>query len=133
MDKVLEQLSKLLGVGTDALEKAVNSVGSNYQEVYQTLVHEMAIKSVADNFRIVTIVLSIIGIAYYLLIGANYYIEADKVYPNKDNLQRYKKHAIGVSKIFIPLYLASLLFISLSPLLYPNLNLILELLNKAGG
>lgn len=133
MDKVLEQLAKLLGVTVDSLESVISSIGGNYQEIYQTLVREMTFKSVADNLGIALFILSIIGGGYYVFMAVNYFIELDKYYPDDDTLRNYKKYIINVSKIFIPVYLVLVLLISLSPLLYPNLNLILELLEKAGG
>ncbi|MCQ9211833.1 MULTISPECIES: hypothetical protein [unclassified Streptococcus] len=133
MDKVLEQLAKLLGVTVDSLESVVSSIGGNYQEIYQTLVREMTFKSVADNLGIVLAISSAAGACYYVFMAAIYFIELNGYYPDDETLRRYKKYIINVSRIVIPFYLVLALIVSLSPLLYPNLNLIMGLLEKAGG
>ncbi|MCQ9211644.1 MULTISPECIES: hypothetical protein [unclassified Streptococcus] len=133
MDKVLEQLAKFLGVTVEGLQGVISSIGGNYQEIYQTLVREMTFKSVADNLGVVLIILSAAGTCYYVFMAIIYFIELNSYSPDNDILRRYKKYIINVSKIFIPIYLVLALLISLSPLLYPNLNLILELLEKTGG
>lgn len=133
MDKVLEQLAKLLGVTVEGLQGVISGIGGNYQEIYQTLVREMTFKSVADNLGVVLVILSLVGGGYYIFMAVIYFIELNDYYPDNDTLRNYKKYIINVSKIFIPLYIVLSLLISLSPLLYPNLNLILELLEKAGG
>lgn len=133
MDKVLEQLAKLLGVTVDSLESVISSIGGNYQEIYQTLVREMTFKSVADNLKIALIALSIVGLCCYVFCAFAYFMELNRYYTEEENLTKYKKYIISVSKIFIPVYLVLALLIGLSPLLYPNLNLIMGLLEKAGG
>lgn len=128
MDKVLEQLAKLLGVTADGLQAVISSIGGNYQEIYQTLVREYTVYSVVVNTR--TLLGIILFIASIVCAIANCIVFFDEGYENISDTG--KKALKYINTALVVGFL--ILFLSLfSPLLYPNLNLILGLLEKAGG
>ena len=56
LNNLLNELAKMLGVGTDALKGTLDSIGTNYKEVYSTLVREYTIKQVMDNLSLISVV-----------------------------------------------------------------------------
>lgn len=128
MDKVLEQLAKLLGVTADGLQAVISSIGGNYQEIYQTLVREYTVYSVVVSTR--TLLGAILFIASIVCAIVDCIVFFDEGYENISDIG--KKALKYINTALVVGYL--ILFLSLfSPLLYPNLNLIMGLLEKAGG
>lgn len=128
MDKVLEQLAKLLGVTADGLQAVISSIGGNYQEIYQTLVREYTVYSVVVS--IITLLGSILFIASIVCAIVDCIVFFDEGYENISDIG--KKALKYINTALVVGYL--ILFLSFfSPLLYPNLNLIMGLLEKAGG
>ncbi|MGT2969102.1 hypothetical protein [Streptococcus azizii] len=128
MDKVLEQLAKLLGVTADGLQSVISSIGGNYQEIYQTLVREYTVYSVVVNTR--TLLGIILFIASIVCVIANCIVFFVEGY---EYISDTGKKALKYINTGLVVGILILLLSFFSPLLYPNLNLILGLLEKAGG
>lgn len=128
MNKVLEQLAKLLGVTADGLQAVISSIGGNYQEIYQTLVREYTVYSVVVNTR--TLLGIILFIASIVCAIVDCIVFFDEDYENISDIGKKALKYINTALVvgFLILFLSFF-----SPLLYPNLNLIMGLLEKAGG
>lgn len=114
LNALLNELAKMLGVGTDALKGTLDTIGTNYKEVYSTLVREYTIKQVTDNLCFVSaIALLILG-----AISGIYMME-------KEKLGVPWSLAVGLT-----LCILVLLLTMISPIFYPNINLINNLVNK---
>lgn len=114
LDKVLTELAKLLGVGKDALKGTLDTIGANYKEVYATLAREYAIKEVVNSLWWV----SVIGLILFLVMTTFYMME-------KEDFKTNKFLTIGTTICLVTLVLT--LF---GPIFYPNINLVMNLLNK---
>lgn len=114
IDNLLNQLAKMLGVGTDALKGTLDSIGANYKEVYSTLVREYTIKQVMDN-------LAFISATALLILGAmsGIYIMAT------EELKLPWFLIVGLTLCVLVVLLAMI-----SPIFYPNINLINSLVNR---
>ncbi|MER0122410.1 hypothetical protein ABQH43_01580 [Streptococcus sp. ZJ100] len=125
MDKVLEQLAKLLGVTVDSLQGIVTQIGGNYQEIYSTLVREYTLYSVLTGVKtFVFILFGIFGVACVFL-DVNILVEG--IYHDlDDSKKRFVKNAHLILLCLIILVCVTFFF----PLFYPNLNLILGLLDR---
>ena len=108
LNNILKELANLLGVSKDALD----TVGANYKEVYSTLVREYAIKSVIDSLWWV----SVIGLILFMT--TFYMMEKEEFKTNKFLM-------VGTITCIITLVLT--LF---GPIFYPNINLVMSLLDK---
>lgn len=114
LNTLLNELAKMLGVGTDALKGTLDSIGTNYKEIYSTLLREYTIKQVMDN-------LSVVSTTALLILGA-----ISGVYMiDKEELKLPWFLAVGLT-----LCILVLLLTMISPVFYPNINLIDSLLNK---
>lgn len=114
IDNLLNELARMLGVGTDALKGTLDSIGANYKEIYSTLLREYTIKQVMDNLAITSFVaLIILGVMNGMYIT-------------------------GTEKLRLPWFLTVclvlciliLLLTMVSPIFYPNINLINSLVNR---
>lgn len=114
LNNLLNELAKMLGVGTDALKDTLGAVGSNYKEVYSTLVREYTVKQVMDN-------LAFISAIALLVLGAmsGIYIMAT------EELKLPWFLIVGLTLCILVLLLAMI-----SPIFYPNINLINSLVNN---
>lgn len=112
LNNILKELANLLGVSKDALKSTLDTVGANYKEVYSTLVREYAIKSVIDSLWWV----SVIGL--FLVMTTFYMMEKEEFKTNKFLM-------VGTITCIITLVLT--LF---GPIFYPNINLVMSLLDK---
>ena len=111
---LLNELAKMLGVGTDALKGTLDAIGTNYTNVYNTLLREYTIKQVMGN-------LSVVSTTALLILGA-----ISGVYMiDKEELKLPRFLAVGLT-----LCILVLLLTMISPVFYPNINLIDSLLNK---
>ena len=111
---LLNELAKMLGVGTDALKGTLDAIGTNYMDVYNTLLREYTIKQVMDNLTLASATaLLILGVA------SGVYIV------DKEELKIPWFLVVGLS-----LCVLVLLLTMISPVFYPNINLIDSLLNK---
>lgn len=114
LDNLLNELAKMLGVGTDALKGTLDSIGTNYKEVYNTLVREYTIKQVMDNLAFMSVVaLLIFGVMSGLYIMAT------------EELKLPWFLTVGLT-----LCILVLLLTMISPIFYPNINLIDSLVNR---
>ena len=114
LDNLLNELAKMLGVGTDALKGTLDSIGTNYKEVYNTLVREYTIKQVMDNLAFMSVVaLLILGVMSGLYIMAT------------EELKLPWFLTVGLT-----LCILVLLLTLVSPIFYPNINLIDSLVNR---
>lgn len=114
LNNVLNELAKLLGVSKDALKGTLDTIGANYKEVYSTLVREYAIKSIIDSLWWV----SVIGLILFLVMTIFYMME-------KEDFKINKFLSVGTITCIITLVLT--LF---GPIFYPNINLVMSLLNR---
>lgn len=114
LDNILKELANLLGVSKDALKSTLDTVGANYKEVYSILVREYAIKSVIDSLWWV----SVIGLILFLVMTTFYMMEKEEFKTNKFLM-------VGTITCIITLVLT--LF---GPIFYPNINLVMSLLDK---
>lgn len=114
LNNVLNELAKLLGVSKDALKGTLDTIGANYKEVYSTLVREYAIKSIIDSLWWV----SVIGLILFLAMTIFYMME-------KEDFKTNKFLSVGTITCIITLVLT--LF---GPIFYPNINLVMSLLDK---
>lgn len=111
---LLNELAKMLGVGTDALKGTLDAIGTNYMDVYNTLLREYTIKQVMGN-------LSFVSATALLILGA-----ISGIYMiDKEELKLPWFLIVGLTLCI----LVSLLTM-ISPVFYPNINLIDSLLNK---
>ena len=114
LNALLNELAKMLGVSTDTLKGTLDTIGTNYKEVYSTLIREYTIKQVTDNICFVSaIALLILG-----AISGIYMMEKEK---------------LGVPlflAVGLTLCILVLLLTMISPIFYPNINLINNLVNK---
>lgn len=114
LNNLLNELAKMLGVGTDALKDTFGAVGSNYKEVYNTLVREYTIKQVMDN-------LAFISAIALLVLGA-----VSGIYMvDKEEFKLPWFLTVGLTLCILVLLLAMI-----SPIFYPNINLINSLVNR---
>ena len=111
---LLNELAKMLGVGTDALKGTLDSIGTNYKEIYSTLLREYTIKQVMDNLSLI----SVVGL-FLLCIISGLYIMA---------IEELKLPWFLI--VGLTLCILVLLLTMISPVFYPNINLIDSLLNK---
>lgn len=114
LNNVLNELAKLLGVSKDALNDTLDTIGANYKEVYSTLVREYTIREVINSLWW----FSVIGLVLFCGMSSFYIVEAGE----------YK-----ISKFLtvgIVTCLSTLVLTLFGPLFYPNINLIMSLLNK---
>lgn len=114
LDALLNELAKMLGVGTDALKGTLDTIGANYKDVYNTLVREYTIKQVMDNLSLTSVVaLFLLGIMSGIYIIAN------------EELKLPWFLAVGLTLCTLVLLLTMI-----SPIFYPNINLIESLVNR---
>lgn len=114
LNNLLNELAKMLGVGTDALKGTLDTIGTNYKDVYSTLVREYTIKQVMDNLALTSVVaLLLLGIMSGIYIMA------------KEDLKLPRFLVVGIT-----LCILVLLLTMISPIFYPNINLISNLVNK---
>ena len=114
LNNLLNELAKMLGVGTDALKGTLDTIGTNYKDVYNTLVREYTIKQVMDNLALTSVVaLLLLGImsGIYIMV--------------KEDLKLPRLLTVGIT-----LCILVLLLTMISPIFYPNINLISNLVNK---
>lgn len=114
LNSILKELAKLLGVSNDALKGTLDTIGANYKEVYSTLAREYAIKEVVDKLWWV----SVVGLAIFCLMSFIYMMEEEDFVISK------------FLKVGLLTFIVALISTSFGPLLYPNINLIMSLLNK---
>ena len=114
LNSILKELAKLLGVSNDALKVTLDTIGANYKEVYSTLAREYAIKDVVDKLWWA----SVIGLILFCVMTIFYMMEEEDFVTNKFL-------TIGTTTCLVILVLT--LF---GPIFYPNINLIMGLLNK---
>lgn len=111
---LLNELAKMLGVGTDALKGTLDSIGTNYKEIYSTLLREYTIKQVMDNLSLI----SVVGL-FLLCIISGLYIMA---------IEELKLPWFLI--VGLTLCILVLLLTMISPIFYPNINLIESLINR---
>lgn len=114
LNSILKELAKLLGVSNDALKGTLDTIGANYKEVYSTLAREYAIKEVVDRLWWA----SVIGLVLFCAMTLFYMMEEEDFVIN-----RFLK--VGITTCLVILVLT--LF---GPIFYPNINIIMGLLNK---
>lgn len=114
LNNVLNELAKLLGVSRDALQGVLSVIGSNYKEVYSTLAREYAIKQIVDSLWLT----SLIGLMIFIMLSTLYIFITEEL-----KLIRFMK--VGL----ISCILVTVLTI-FGPIFYPNINLVMSLLNK---
>ena len=107
LNNILKELANLLGVSKDALKSTLDTVGANYKEVYSTLVREYAIKSVIDSLWWV----SVIGLILFLVMKTFYMTEKEE----------FKTNITCIITLVLTLF---------GPIFYPNINLVMSLLDK---
>lgn len=114
LNNLLNELAKMLGVGTDALKGTLDSIGTNYKEVYNTLVREYTIKQVMDNLSLI----SVVGLFILCIISGLYIMDIEEL-----KLPRFL--IVGLTLCTLVLVLTMI-----SPIFYPNINLIDSLVNR---
>lgn len=114
LNNVLNELAKLLGVSKDALKGTLDTIGANYKEVYSTLAREYAIKGVIDSLWWS----SVIGLVIFCLMSIIYMMEEEDFI-----ISKFLK--VGLLTCTITIILTSF-----GPIFYPNINLIMGLLDK---
>nr|DAH20003.1 MAG TPA: Translation initiation factor IF-2, N-terminal region [Bacteriophage sp.] len=114
LNSILKELAKLLGVSNDALKGTLDTIGANYKEVYSTLAREYAIRDVVNKLWWA----SVIGLILFCVMTMFYMME-------KEDFKTNKFLTIGITICLVTLVLT--LF---GPIFYPNINLIMGLLNK---
>lgn len=114
LNALLNELAKMLGVGTDALKGTLDSIGTNYKEIYSTLLREYTIKQVMDNLSLI----SVVGL-FLLCIISSIYIMA---------IEELKLPWFLI--VGLTLCILVLLLTMISPIFYPNINLIESLINR---
>lgn len=114
LNALLNELAKMLGVGTDALKGTLDSIGTNYKEIYSTLLREYTIKQVMDNLSLI----SVAGL-FLLCIISGIYIMA---------IEELKLPWFLI--VGLTLCILVLLLTMISPIFYPNINLIESLINR---
>lgn len=114
LNALLNELAKMLGVGTDALKGTLDSIGTNYKEIYSTLLREYTIKQVMDNLSLI----SVVGL-FLLCIISGIYIMA---------IEEFKLPWFLI--VGLTLCILVLLLTMISPIFYPNINLIESLINR---
>lgn len=114
LNNILKELANLLGVSKDALKSTLDTIGANYKEVYSILVREYAIKGVMDSLWWV----SVIGLVLFCGMSCFYIID-------KEEYKISKFLTVGTVTC-----LATLVLTLFGPIFYPNINLIMGLLNK---
>lgn len=114
LNNLLNELAKMLGVGTDALKGTLDTIGTNYKDVYNTLLREYTIKHVMDNLSLI----SVVGL-FLLSIISGIYIMA---------IEELKLPWFLI--VGLTLCILVLLLTMISPIFYPNINLIESLVNR---
>ena len=114
LNALLNELAKMLGVGTDALKGTLDSIGTNYKEIYSILLREYTIKQVMDNLSLI----SVVGL-FLLCIISGIYIMA---------IEELKLPWFLI--VGLTLCILVLLLTMISPIFYPNINLIESLINR---
>lgn len=114
LNALLNELAKMLGVGTDALKGTLDSIGTNYKEIYSTLLREYTIKQVMDNLSLISV-----GGLFLLCIISGIYIMA---------IEELKLPWFLI--VGLTLCILVLLLTMISPIFYPNINLIESLINR---
>lgn len=114
LNALLNELAKMLGVGTDALKGTLDTIGTNYKDVYNTLVREYTIKQVMDNLSLI----SVVGL-FILSVISGIYIMA---------IEELKLPWFLI--VGLTLCILVLLLTMISPIFYPNINLIESLVNR---
>lgn len=114
LNNLLNELAKMLGVSTDALKGTLDSIGTNYKEVYSTLVREYTIKQVMDNLSLI----SVVGLFILCIISGLYIVAVE-------DLKLPRLLIVGFTLCTLVLLLTMI-----SPIFYPNINLIESLVNR---
>lgn len=114
LNNLLNELAKMLGVGTDALKGTLDTIGTNYKEVYSILVREYTIKQVMDNLSLI----SVVGLFILCIISGLYIMAIEE-------LKLPKLLVVGLTLCTLVLLLTMI-----SPVFYPNINLIESLVNR---
>ena len=114
LNNLLNELAKMLGVGTDALKDTLSVIGNNYKEVYSTLVREYTIYQVIHNLMFFSFIGS-------LLLGGFIFI----------NVMATEEFKINKTLKIAFISCVSLLFLTMfGSVFYPNINIIMSLLDK---
>lgn len=114
LNALLNELAKMLGVGIDALKGTLDSIGTNYKEIYSTLLREYTIKQVMDNLSLI----SVVGLFLLCIISGIYIMVIEEL-----KLSWFL--IVGLT-----LCILVLLLTMISPIFYPNINLIESLINR---
>lgn len=114
LNNILKELAKLLGVSKDALKGTLDTIGANYKEVYSTLAREYAIKEIVNSLWWV----SVIGLILFCAMSILYMVEEEDYTINK------------FLTVGLVICLVTLVLTLFGPIFYPNINLIMSLLNK---
>lgn len=114
LNTLLNELAKMLGVGTDALKGTLDAIGTNYTDVYNTLLREYTIKQVMSN-------LSLVSATALLILG----VMSGVYMVDREKLKLPWFLIVGLT-----LCILVILLTMISPVFYPNINLIDSLLNK---
>lgn len=126
LDNVLNKLSEGLDINNKALQSLYEALGGNFEEVYSKLSTEYSIYVISQSILITSIIVNIILVVSLGAVLINY---SDY---DGDMTPVGKK---AFKAIFISLCVGMTIFMLdlLTPLLYPNLSLILGVLDRLGG
>lgn len=114
LNNLLNELAKMLGVGIDALKDTLDTIGTNYKDVYNTLVREYTIKQVMDNLSL----MSVVGLFILSVISGIYIMAIEEL------------KLLWFLIVGLTLCILVLLLTIISPIFYPNINLIESLVNR---
>lgn len=129
MDKLLEELSRGIGISNNALEKVVETVGGNYQEVYATLIKEFALYRALDNLFMGAMLFGLVLLALMIGLGFAYDNTWDKEEEKREAIISYAKRVlIG----FVLVCIICVITKVVTPAVAPNVTLIMEILEARG-
>lgn len=120
MNEVFSKLAETLDISNKGLEKLIESVGGvNYAEVYQILVREYMIYTLADR-------LYGVGWVVFFLFGIPTAVIGFTCITDELEFPKFYK------KIFFMMCFGFLLIVlsRFAPIFYPNINLLLELIKE---
>lgn len=126
LDNVLNKLSEGLAINNKALQSLYEALGGNFGEVYSKLATEYSIYIVAQSFLITSIIISVVSLIIMGVVLVN-----SSVY--EINMNPTEKKVVKILSSVLCVCIGIIFLALLSPLLYPNLSLILSILDRLGG
>lgn len=116
LNAVLQSLANMLNVTTNELQSILNLSKDNLPEIYKQLAWESVLSDIFTNMGIVLIIVTILfGIIFWVA-----------MIDRRLDVKRHKKWLLIIGLILLILWV----IVIVSPVLYPNINFIKDLIKK---